>query len=96
MPTCWEVLGLERDASLADIKERWRHLIKQAHPDHGGTRERFDELLAAYNLAVNLAYEAKCPVCNGDGEILDRGGSFAAVHTRCKECNGSGKKETCK
>jgi len=33
----YEILGLERGASAADIKAAHRRLMKQMHPDHGGS-----------------------------------------------------------
>jgi DnaJ-domain-containing protein 1 len=33
----YEVLGLEPGATLADIREAHRRLMKRVHPDHGGT-----------------------------------------------------------
>ena len=36
------VLGLNADASLTEIKQAHRRLVKQHHPDLGGSAERFD------------------------------------------------------
>jgi DnaJ domain len=48
-----DALGLEGDASRADIKTRFKRLVKQHHPDvNGGDRsseERLREIIQAYN-----------------------------------------------
>jgi DnaJ-class molecular chaperone len=50
----YEVLGLERSASAADVKRAYRKLAKEYHPDrHGGDKRaqaRFAELNAAYEI----------------------------------------------
>jgi DnaJ-class molecular chaperone len=50
----YEVLGLDRSASAADIKRAYRELAKTYHPDrHGGDKRaqaRFAELNAAYEI----------------------------------------------
>src|SRR5262245_48015953 len=49
----FDVLGLETDASPADIKARFKMLVKRHHPDaNGGDRsneERLREIIQAYN-----------------------------------------------
>ncbi|ELZ13636.1 heat shock protein DnaJ domain-containing protein [Halovivax asiaticus JCM 14624] len=44
----YEVLGLSSDASLATVRQRYRALLTEHHPDQGGCREQFLELKAAY------------------------------------------------
>jgi DnaJ domain len=48
-----DTLGLEGNASRADIKKRFKTLVKQHHPDaNGGDRgseDRLREIIAAYN-----------------------------------------------
>lgn len=39
-----EVLGVAPDAPEAVVKGAYRELLKERHPDHGGSREAFDEL----------------------------------------------------
>lgn len=48
----WEILGLERTASLDQINDAYRQAAKKAHPDAGGSHEEFVNLQAAYNAAL--------------------------------------------
>lgn len=55
-----EVLGLEADARRADIKARFKALVKQHHPDaNGGDRafeERLRDIIAAYNYLKSAGF----------------------------------------
>jgi len=44
----YKTLGLERDASLGDIKKAYRRLAMTKHPDKGGDAEEFKALNEAY------------------------------------------------
>lgn len=48
----WEVLGVKRDASTAEIGNAYRSLAKVHHPDYGGDQETFKRLRAAYDQAM--------------------------------------------
>jgi hypothetical protein len=48
----WEVLGIERSASKADIQNAYRSLARQYHPDAGGDSEMFKRLRVAYDVAI--------------------------------------------
>lgn len=50
MSTHYDVLGLPRGASAADIRKAFRDRAKQVHPDHGNAA-------AAPMIALNQAYE---------------------------------------
>jgi len=54
------VLGLEADAGRADIKARFKLLVKRHHPDaNGGDRsseERLREIIQAYNYLKSAGY----------------------------------------
>jgi hypothetical protein len=55
-----EVLGLEADAKRADIKARFKVLVKRHHPDaNGGDRaseERLREIIQAYNYLKSAGF----------------------------------------
>lgn len=55
-----DALGLEADATRADIKARFKMLVKRHHPDaNGGDRgleERLREIIAAYNYLKSAGF----------------------------------------
>lgn len=55
-----DVLGLEGDAQKADIKSRFKMLVKRHHPDaNGGDRgseDRLREIIAAYNYLKSAGF----------------------------------------
>ena len=48
MSTPYRILGVRRDATPEQIKAAYRARAKKLHPDHGGDKEKFQELLHAY------------------------------------------------
>lgn len=54
-------LGLPERATLAEIKNRYRSLVKKAHPDTGvgSDAETFRRLHAAYRIVMAYAAEYK-------------------------------------
>ncbi|MCQ1999289.1 J domain-containing protein [Arthrobacter zhaoxinii] len=49
-PTLYEVLGLTPAASAVEIKTAYRKAARSAHPDQGGTSERFHRVMEAYRV----------------------------------------------
>jgi curved DNA-binding protein CbpA len=49
-PDYYDILGVARDASDADIKAAFRHKAKELHPDFGGDPEAFRQLMTAYDV----------------------------------------------
>ncbi len=56
----YEVLGLSKNASIEEVKARYKELVKKYHPDkHQGNpladlaEERFKEIQEAYNAIIN-------------------------------------------
>lgn len=48
----WEVLGIARESTTAEIREAWRRLSSQHHPDRGGTAEKMAEINTARDAAL--------------------------------------------
>lgn len=49
-PSALAVLGLSYPFTQEELKEGYRKLVKQHHPDAGGNADRFMEIQAAYEL----------------------------------------------
>jgi curved DNA-binding protein CbpA len=49
----YELLGVPKDASSAQIKSAYRRLSKTAHPDAGGDAEKFGELKHAFDVLID-------------------------------------------
>lgn len=47
-----DVLGLPRDASLSEIRQRYRELAKRHHPDTGGDAQQFILVNEAYTCVI--------------------------------------------
>lgn len=50
----WSLLGLARGASRDDIKTTYRRLMKQVHPDHGGTDYLAHKITQAKDMLLGL------------------------------------------
>ena len=50
MENQYVILGISPQASAEEIKSAYRRCVREAHPDHNGTRERFHAVQAAYAL----------------------------------------------
>ena len=61
----YEVLGVSRGASDADVRAAYRRLVKLHHPDHNNgseaSEERFEEVQAAYARVVELRKGGQAP-----------------------------------
>jgi curved DNA-binding protein CbpA len=66
----YAVLGVEPDADESVVRQRYRSLLKEYHPDQGGSREAF--------MQVRRAYEA---VVSGERERAADGGARARAST---------------
>ena len=69
----YELLGVDRDTSTADIKKAYRKLAIQHHPDKGGDEEKFKELTRAYEVLSDPEKKEKYDQFGEEG-ISDNGG----------------------
>ena len=56
----YEELGLKKNATRSEIKSSYRSLVKKHHPDTGGNKERYEDLiwlLVALFLRPNSSYK---------------------------------------
>lgn len=76
MEDLYEILGVPRDASQADIKKAYRQLVRKYHPDaHPGDKEaeeKFKKINAAYSVLENEEKRARYDQFGTTG-----GGNFA-------------------
>jgi len=88
-------LGLPEDATVDDVKKRFRERAKVAHPDTGGNAGMFTRLRDAYGRALSERPRSKnlgvCSFCGGTGlsskPLLDLEAGFAV---KCSLCGGTG------
>ena len=56
----YKILGIDRNASEADVKKAYRKLAKEYHPDKAsGNEERFKEIADAYETLTNPSKKAQ-------------------------------------
>lgn len=55
MKDLYHILGVDRRASPEEIKQAYRRLASQHHPDKGGDKERFQEIQQAYTVLSDPA-----------------------------------------
>lgn len=90
MSDAFDVLELPVNATVVEVKGRWRELAARHHPDKGGDAEQFDTYRKAYESALREAQAPKpCPSCNGTGQHIVRRG-FAQAKLPCGLCGGTG------
>lgn len=53
MKDYYKILGVDRNASAAEIKQAYRKLAMRHHPDRGGDSAQFQEIQAAYEAVSN-------------------------------------------
>lgn len=78
MTDLYAILGLERDATPADITAAYRRRAKTLHPDAGGSRKAFEELNQAKTVLLDRALRARY---DATGEI----GSGSAISNELAE-----------
>lgn len=90
--TAFEILNLPADAAVEEIRQRWRALAAEHHPDVGGELTKFLHYKSAYERALTQAQSRPCGSCDGAGKVPKRKrGSVAVTWEVCESCSGSGK-----
>ena len=49
----YDILGIDKDASMNDIKKAYKKLALEHHPDKGGDNNKFQEISNAYSILSN-------------------------------------------
>jgi curved DNA-binding protein CbpA len=62
----YEVLGVAKDATAAQIKSAYRKLVKVHHPDKGGDEEQFRKITQAYEVLSNANRREKYDATGDD------------------------------
>jgi len=75
----YEILGVGKDASTADVKKAFRKMAMQHHPDKGGEEDKFKEISKAYEI---LSDPEKKAIYDEHGEEgLESGGGGGGMPT---------------
>ena len=55
----YQILGLDKNATDAEVKKAYRKLAKEHHPDRGGDESRFKDIAEAYDVLTDPKKKAK-------------------------------------
>jgi len=84
--------GLDINASLNNIKEKYRSHAFSAHPDQGGDVTQFGLLNERYRNCIEFAKNAPCPQCNGTGTFAMINAAMRLTPVSCPRCDGTGRR----
>jgi hypothetical protein len=56
VPACLQVLQLSWPCTVKEVQEAYRKLVRSAHPDGGGSHDKFLKLQTAYEQALRLCH----------------------------------------
>ena len=76
MKDYYQILGVNKDASDADIKKAYRTLASKNHPDKGGSTEKFQEIQEAYSVLGDATKRAEYDNPPVNNPFQDGGFSF--------------------
>ncbi len=97
----WKILGIHRKSTDHDIRERYKAIATQYHPDMAtGYEDRFVKASKAYHMLKNKKVREKtlakyfmckeCSKCRGVGAKAKSAGITGKVYTACAACHGAG------
>src|SRR6478609_188015 len=82
-PSPYEVLGVRRDASHDELRRAYRRLLRETHPDTGGTAAAFQAVQQAWELVGDPEDRARYDRGESAGvdDVLGEsaGGGFSAT-----------------
>ncbi len=84
------LLEVDIDATVSELKKRWKELALQHHPDKGGDAAVFTELNAAYRRLIMRAKH--CRYCRDRGYVEVQSG-FETIRVTCQCKGGIGGKD---
>ena len=67
----YEILGISKDATPAQIKAAYRRKAKEHHPDKGGDEEVFKEIQPAYEVLSDAERRKKYDQTGGTEKVVD-------------------------
>ena len=67
--TLYDELGIGPDATADEIKAAHRRAVKQAHPDTGGDRSRFDRVQHAFSVLSDQSRRARYDETGVDSDV---------------------------
>lgn len=83
MSDLYTQLGLSRDATKAAIRAAYRKLAKAAHPDGGGSREKFGAITKAHDILTDDERRAKYDATGDESEKAVDNTMAAMLETAC-------------
>ena len=97
----YAVLGMPPASTLAELKDRYRHLARKAHPDMGGDAEQFTAITEAGQTLTEKGRRSSyddmlrllnrpCEKCDGRGVLYVQVSFTNTIAQRCAACNGEG------
>ena len=92
----YQVLGVKRDASEAEVKKAFKKLAMKHHPDRGGDEEKFKEINEAYERITSPEKFRNQQGFDGDFEFTPggfsfrRGGNFEDIFSDFFNFHGNG------
>jgi DnaJ-class molecular chaperone len=86
-----KVLGLTDAASPDDVRRVYRERARAAHPDGGGSLDKFQALHFAYTAALAQQTAAPCPACRGTKRVEQTRG-YHTTTIDCAACGRTGRR----